>query len=673
MNAIGYLTLGLSAALLAPAVLPAQVQWTAANSPIQTTLAGGPWTLSQGGPFSGPIAYCANGVPLVNPSSTVSTFQPFYFPFIAGRGLNLQGYFDYRPRNINEATVAANSTDGGQTWQFQQIALQLTTACPTSDTNSSGNDDGEGHPFVLSFGGASWLHLLDRRTGHVDSDGLLVHIPTPKAGQPLNGIPPVSIFENPPTTNVIAGWNFNNDKNTGGINNSPAPSTGTGTATALGMTNSYTFSTTPPTVGSVTSCDVTATSGSSDPASGNDSNAWRVRGPATNNGAGTGNGWNTAAPQETQGVEFDVSTLGYSYIVFQYDWYTTAQGIRDLQAQYTTDGSTWTNVGPIQVAPSGGGFLNQITIDFHALGITGVNNNSKFGVRLVSVYDPAYTGPGAPTYTGATLSATNQPTVYNNNSGNWRFDEVNVLGTMNGTKPETDEPVNTTGLTNPDGILAAVPNTYPVKVLYVDKTLSGDFILPIAQQCGSTPSGAAANHDLEVIRLATTPDGVHFTDLGAVNGLNDPTTVSYSGIRYVAPSGSLVKLPNNKWGLFYGGGNCLDGDSDGFHAIVYAESTDLVNWTVINSINNPIASVNTVSNVTDPASGLTVTIPANSPVIGATQFWFGGRVYNPNAMWGSSNTINLIFAGYNAGYSADLSSYRTIGHVTLSSGATVLP
>jgi hypothetical protein len=178
---------------------------------------------------------------------------------------------------------------------------------------------------------------------------------------------------------------------------------------------------------------------------------------------------------------------------------------------------------------------------------------------------------------------------------------------------------------------------------------------------------------MEVIRLATTPDGVHFTDLGAVNGLSDPTTISYSGIRYVAPSGSLVKLPGGKWGLFYGGGNCLDGDSDGFHAILYAESTDLMNWTVINGLNNPIASVNTVTNVIDPVTQIPVTIPANPPVIGATQPWFGGRVYNPNAIWAGPNSINLIFAGYNAGYSADLSSYRTIGQASLSSGSMTLP
>jgi hypothetical protein len=37
------------------------------------------------------------------------------------------------------------------------------------------------------------------------------------------------------------------------------------------------------------------------------------------------------------------------------------------------------------------------------------------------------------------------------------------------------------------------------------------------------------------------------------------------------------------------------------------------------------------------------------------------------------NSINLIFDGYNAGYSTDLSSYRTVSHVVLSSGSATLP
>ncbi len=174
-----------------------------------------------------------------------------------------------------------------------------------------------------------------------------------------------------------------------------------------------------------------------------------------------------------------VDTTGYHYIVLQFDWYTTNQGVRDLQVLYTTNGgTTWTPVGPIQVSGGGSAFNNQITINFHALGITSVENNPGFGVQLVSVYDPDYQGTPAysipsggnvcsPTATGTYTAAALEPPptsryVYNNNSGNWRFDEVNILGTANNTNPITSDPiVNTTGLVNPDGILAVVPNTLP--------------------------------------------------------------------------------------------------------------------------------------------------------------------------------------------------------------------
>jgi hypothetical protein len=660
----------------APSAVKAQpVTWTASSSPIQTTLAGGPWTLSQGPATS---TYCSAGLPVVNPAGTVSTMQPFYFPFVTGRGNSLQGYFDYRPRNINESLVAANSTDGGQTWHFQQQVASLSADCPTT-TPASGNDDGVGHPYVLSFAGTNWLYLLDRRNSYVDSSGLIVQRLTPNngAGQPLNPVAGNTTFT-PPTSlpagaSLITGWNFNNlSTNT---NNAPTPSTGTGTATPLGMTNSYTYSTTPPTVGSTVKCDITTTSGSTDPAINFTSNSWRVRGPKGASGtAGQGDGWNTAAPQFTQGVEFDVNTTGFFHIVFQYDWYVTGDGVRNLQAQYNpniANTNAWTNVGPVQTTPDGGGFVDQITIDFNALGITSVENNPNFGVRLVSVYDSTYTGVGAPTYTGASLT-NGQPIVYDNNSGNWRFDEINFFGNNSAsivTSPlSAATPVRTTGLLNPDGILAAVPNTYPAKVLYIQKQLEGDFAFPSSRTC----AGASANQDVETVRLATTTNGTTFTDLGPVNGLNDSTTVSASGIRYIAPNGSLVRLPNGKWGLFFGAGTCLDNDSDGFHAIAYAESSDLVNWTVINGLNNPIASRPTVT-VTDQATGSTVTVPATPPVIGATQTWYAGRVYNPMAMWNNSGQISLIFDGYNAGYSTDLSSYRTIGQVFLSSGGVVLP
>ena len=125
-------------------------------------------------------------------------------------------------------------------------------------------------------------------------------------------------------------------------------------------------------------------------------------------------------------------------------------------------------------------------------------------------------------------------------------------------------------------------------------------------------------------------------------------------------------------------GHCLDGDSDAFHAIMYAESPDLMNWTVINGINNPIASIATVSNVTDPQSGQTVTIPSGTPVVGATLPWFSGRIYAPQAIVTSPGTVSLVFAGYNAGFqqsgsSKDYSSYRNIGQVNLSVANVTLP
>ncbi len=679
------LTFGFIAALFVAAPVHAQqiATWTNAtpgSAPPVSVIKGGPWTLAQGGPytpttntgtttaggpFNGTTPYCTAGTPIVNSASTSNPMSPFYVPVVTGRGLSLQGYFDYRPRNVNEAVVAASSSDGGNTWNFQQQVETLTAACPTTNANSAGNDNGLGHPYVVSFGGAGFLYMLDRRSGHVDFDGLVVRPLTPKTGSPLNGIASsIEVGTVPPTGQTIARWDFSNYTN-GTLNNSPAPSIGSGTATSLGMTNSYPFvSSSHNYTGSATSDDLVTTTGGTDPSS--TALAWRIRGSGANTGNNTGNGWNTSAPQYTQGAQFSVSTVGYYNIVFQYDWYTTAQAVRNLQAQYTTDGATWNNVGPVQVAQAGGGYSSQISINFPALGITAVNNNPNFGVRLVSAYDPTYTGTGSPTYTAATLGSSG-PVPINNTSGNWRFDEINVLGTASlATKIPTA--TETTGLTNPDGILAQVPNVFPLRIIYINKTLNGDYAFPSNQLCGLSSKGGAANHDISYVRMATSTDGIHWTDVGAVSGLNDPTTVSLHAVRYVAPNGSLIKLPNGKWGLFFGGGNCLDGDSDAFHAIMYAESSNLTSWTIYNGIDNPIASV---SNTTDPNTQ--ATIPATTPVLGATQTWFTGRVYGPQATWASSTTLNLTFSGYDSAYSGDISNYRTIGHAVLSTNTTTLP
>ena len=99
--------------------------WTAESLPQQGHITGGPWTLQQrGASNAAPSAgYCINGVPQPNPGT--ERMSPYYFAFVTNSGKTMHGFFDYRPRNSNEAIVAATSTDFGQTWQFNQEVLEL--------------------------------------------------------------------------------------------------------------------------------------------------------------------------------------------------------------------------------------------------------------------------------------------------------------------------------------------------------------------------------------------------------------------------------------------------------------------------------------------------------------------------------------------------------------------
>jgi hypothetical protein len=83
---------------------------------------------------------------------------------------------------------------------------------------------------------------------------------------------------------------------------------------------------------------------------------------------------------------------------------------------------------------------------------------------------------------------------------------------------------------------------------------------------------------------------------------------SGNALRWLS-SGSIIPLSNGRYGMFFGAGDCLDNDSDGFHFIGYAETvtavktpSDLLNWTVINGFDNPILSTDSV---TDPGTGVT--------------------------------------------------------------------
>ena len=128
----------------------------------EASIAGGPWTLHQvagrnphdasgivpsiptpynppttqfGTPYAG---YCMRG--RVQTAQGFNPMQPYYFPFARPNGSWIQSFFDYRPRNQQESTVAAISTDLGKSWFFEDQALGLNPYCPADPTDPDNNN-----------------------------------------------------------------------------------------------------------------------------------------------------------------------------------------------------------------------------------------------------------------------------------------------------------------------------------------------------------------------------------------------------------------------------------------------------------------------------------------------------------------------------------------------------
>ena len=184
-----------------------------------------------------------------------------------------------------------------------------------------------------------------------------------------------------------------------GFDESPSPVVGTGTATAIGFNLAYNAAD-PGTgsSGSVTASDVTNQPGTANP--GFNENIWRVRGGGTDlTGGAPTNGWSNNVPQYTQGAQFSVPTTGYNNVYITLDWYGTQSGERDLQEQYTTDGTTWTNINNLNFSypdefygaiPNGDSSTNDniVPLVIDVSKIPNAQNNANFGIRLVAALRP---------------------------------------------------------------------------------------------------------------------------------------------------------------------------------------------------------------------------------------------------------------------------------------------
>ncbi len=241
------------------------------------------------------------------------------------------------------------------------------------------------------------------------------------------------------TAGIITQWNWGSSATSpfigNTVGNTVAATSGTGVGSQVGMTTSYVAATNQYTYNNYLGQNITITA--TQPYSGNSpmptsqafqgditntagstvtDNMWRIRGPQ---GPPLTNGWSNAAPQYTQGTAWSVSTVGYTSIQFSYDWYTTAQGIHDLQAMVSTNGgSTFTPVGALNVAVQGD-IKSGNVLDLSS--VPGAANNPNLVVELVAAYDPSF---------GSGNEYTNGTAQYNNTSGNWRFGNLEFDGTV---------------------------------------------------------------------------------------------------------------------------------------------------------------------------------------------------------------------------------------------------
>ena len=164
--------------------------------------------------------------------------------------------------------------------------------------------------------------------------------------------------------------------------------------------------------------------------------------PIINNGCGAQNGLNpgawafTAAPglaNESNGVQYNVSTVGYQNIKFTWDQRWSGTSVNTVRVKYTTDGLAWTdfvmtdqNTTYCNGVLDAGRFQNngvgdqyrRISVDF--VSILAANNNPNFAVRILAAHYQA-TGEFRQTILTSTIAS----------GGTWRFDNVKVDGGAN--------------------------------------------------------------------------------------------------------------------------------------------------------------------------------------------------------------------------------------------------
>ena len=665
-------------------------------APYDTGFAGTP------GPLSG---YCTSGGPNPEtgavsrePAGAVLPMSPYYFPFVM-RNPNdprvLTGFFDYRPKDTDEALVVANSFDGGKTWHFVDEKLELN---PNTCGDLIQNDNGEGHAFVTNVHGTYYLYMLNRVSGDTLGQGLLVHKLDfrPTRSNPL-GDPIASL---PATEPVDAGPNpVNPAQGTLGYDDAVQPA---GPATAEAAVTVPNYQTNPS--GGVTIPVSTIA-------------------PFSNLTGSPGGevvdiGSNTAVSDETPNISIHCAGGDDSGTVIDGNGGAELTGCVTVNA-YGATGTQIVNVkagdniaafpevpntalvtdpategnatGPGLQAPDG------VIGTVPAREVPGAPRDSTvfiYGEKIVNYWEPAtLSAKKSVTYTLNSSTPVNLPvtslgwtgtgpeSVASLTGGNAPSASNPVAGIQLGYDAATPASATQAGIVSvtcagqsatagpggtPELLDCTVP-TLPSGATSV--TTVGGYTVGAPGACNAPSAALQAtgegstnpktlfknNEDYTVIRAAWTTDGINFHDLGIVNGINNPAYQGSAGdttpidsqagtdqLRFVASRGTIVPTTGGRPGeetMFMSGADCQDGDSDSFQQVFYSTSTNGLDWTT------PVPLL-----TTDPTFSASAEQEANlakgidSPL--GVSAYYEGRVYDPNVIQDWNGDLTMVFSGY---------------------------
>jgi predicted extracellular nuclease len=202
-------------------------------------------------------------------------------------------------------------------------------------------------------------------------------------------------------------------------------------------------------------------------------------------------GWNTSTypaqgtGSKTRGVEFAVSTAGYTGIRFRFDLRHSNTSANTAVVQYSTTGCTGTFTDAATFTVTAGDAWYSRDVDL--TGVAALNNNANACFRVVSAFAPP----------GSTYVAANPSSTYAT-SGTMRYDNVRIYS----QPPVTDVPPSITAVTPANGA-TNVPTSSTITLTFSEAVdvASGGLTLV----CASTPQAFSGLPASNVTTLTLTP------------------------------------------------------------------------------------------------------------------------------------------------------------------------